>query len=126
MEHIENEYLFMNLKTNSESVETYNETTHSLIHLQQSDLLNIINRSSITPEEVLKRLKELQNKNWKLMGNITDSPEVLMFEKPNSNKKFPRYKYTIFLFLTGVTFIPLISYYRNFSHQDRKLSSTRT
>ncbi|CAB4252706.1 Mrx4p KABA2_02S02508 [Maudiozyma barnettii] len=122
----ESEYLFMNLKTNSESVETYNETTHSLIHLQQSDLLNIINRSSITPEEVLKRLKELQNKNWKLMGNITDSPEVLMFEKPNSNKKFPRYKYTIFLFLTGVTFIPLISYYRNFSHQDRKLSSTRT
>lgn len=102
------QYLFINLKTNTEHIRNSNESNNYLMHLQQSDLLNIINRASVTPDEVTKRLKDLEAENWELLGNIMDSPEVLIFSK-SQEKKAINSTYVLLLSLLIPLFsIPLI------------------
>ncbi|KAG0671532.1 hypothetical protein C6P45_000364 [Maudiozyma exigua] len=101
------QYLFINLKTNTEAIRSSKESNNYLMHLQQSDLLNIINRASMTPDEVTKRLKELQTENWELLGNIMDAPEILIFSKQQESKATSP-TYTLLLSIIPLIAIPLI------------------
>lgn len=102
------QYLFINLKTNSETIRNGNESNNYLMHLQQSDLLNIINRASVTPDELTQRLNDLQTQKWKLLGNIMDSPEVLIFSKSQEKKTLNQTFVLLLSLIIPLVAIPLI------------------
>lgn len=119
-----NEFLFLNLRDNSESIKNLNSSNRILFNLQKSDLFGMISNSSYTPDEIINRLNILKVQNWKLLGRLYESPEILVLEKRTTMNK--SYRSTYLLVITSIGIISLIIFFNSSRKEDKNDIENRT
>lgn len=75
------QYMLLNVKTNAKSHKDPSDISHALMYLEDMDIINIANRTTINQNDIRIQLNKLKTENWEPLGTLSDSPEVIVLEK---------------------------------------------
>lgn len=82
--HESKELLVYELTTKTERIAPLSND-NSLFNINYKDLFGIINSSGSAPEEILSVINRFENKGWKLVGDLYDQSQSIVFQRQASS-----------------------------------------